>query len=219
MISKLALALRLARMGLDPASILVRLDLHTALRQCESLLDVGCGPRSTLKLFGFQRLVGVEGYEPSVIEARANRTHDEIVQGDVRNLPEMFGHAAFDAAIAIDVIEHLPKEDGLKLMQAMEAVARKVVVFYTPSGFLPQRHASNDDLQEHLSGWEPNEMRVRGYKVTGSLGPKVLRGEYHALKGRPLLFWGAVSMAGHLIYSKRHPESSAAILCVKQLAG
>jgi hypothetical protein len=218
MISKLALALRLARLGLDPASILVRLDLHTALRHCESLLDVGCGPRSTLKLFGFQRLIGVEGYEPSVNEARANRTHDEIVQGDIRNLPEMFGRAAFDAAIAIDVIEHLPKDDGLKLMQSMEGVARKVVVFYTPSGFLQQRHATNDDLQEHLSGWEPDEMRKHGYDVTGSLGPKILRGEYHVLKKRPHLFWGIVSMAGHLFYTKKHPESAAAILCVKQLS-
>ena len=104
------------------------------------------------------------------------------------------------------------------MMQAMERIALKKVVLFTPSGFLPQRHTANDDLQEHLSGWDPSEMTGHGYEVTGLLGPKRLRGEYHVIKKRPRVFWGIISLVEHYIWTRNRPEKAAAILCVKELA-
>ena len=101
----------------------------------------------------------------------------------------------------------------------MEKLARKRVVFFTPSGFLQQGHTNSDDLQPHLSGWTPAEMQQLGYQVIGLLGPKSLRGEYHRLKRRPDVIWGLVSLAGQCVWSKRHPDTAAAILCVKNLPG
>jgi len=92
--------------------------------------------------------------------------------------------------MALDVIEHLAKEDGLRLMRAMEKISRRKVIFFTPSGFLPQCHLEKNDLQEHLSGWEVAEMKQHGYQVIGMLGPKALRGEFHNLKWRPKFFLG-----------------------------
>jgi hypothetical protein len=159
--------------------------------------------------------VGAEGYPPSFEEATRQRTHDRLVKCDVRSLSSQFKAGEFDACVALDVIEHLTKEDGLKLMADMERIARKKVIFFTPSGFLPQRHTSSDDLQEHLSGWEASEMERLGYRTTGALGSKSLRGEYHALKGRPAIFWGTVSFISQLAWIESHPAQAAAILCVK----
>jgi len=91
------------------------------------------------------------------------------------------------------------------------------LAFFTPSGFLRQGHAASNDLEEHLSGWEPAEMERYGYQVLGLLGPKCLRGEYHSLKRSPAAFWGIVSLLGHFTWTRRRPEQSAAILCVKTL--
>lgn len=215
MVTKAKLAARLFKMRLDPMQILTRLELRDMLSGCESVLDVGCGPGSTLRLFEFQHLAGIEGYPPSHEIAVRSKTHDRLVLGDIRNLDQFFHENEFDACVALDVIEHLPKAEGLKLMKDMERISRKKTVFFTPSGFLPQRHTESDDLQVHLSGWEPDEMRGFGYSVVGVLGPKSLRGEWHHLKRRPKFFWGAVSLLGQCISTRRHPERAAAILCAK----
>jgi len=171
-----------------------------------------------MRQLGVSQTCGAEGYAPSFNEANRQNTHDRLVQCDVRELSQHFQPRQFDTCIALDVIEHLTKPDGMKLMADMEKIARKRVIFFTPSGFLEQHHASNDDLQEHLSGWEAAEMERLGYRVIGQLGPKSLRGEYHALKRRPAAFWGLVSVVGQCAWSKRHPAEAAAILCVKTIS-
>ena len=215
--STATLTLGLLQQKCDPAEIVVKWALRKALLGCQSVLDVGCGASPTMRQLGVPHPLGIDGYKPSVDRAKQNNTHDEMVHGDVRELDRYFRPRQFDACIALDVIEHLTKPDGVKLMKQMEGIAAKRVVLFTPSGFLPQRHASDDDLQEHLSGWEPSEMTNFGYDVIGLLGPKNLRGEYQVIKGRPRIFWGFVSLLGHFLWTRNHPEKAAAILCVKEL--
>jgi SAM-dependent methyltransferase len=190
-------------------------ELRRTLVGCESVLDVGCGNLSPLRTLGVERLVGLEGFEPALKEAERNRTHDEVVLGDVREVGAVFGGRRFDACVALDLIEHLPKESGWKLLDDLEGLARKRVVIFTPNGFLPQR--GQGDLQEHLSGWTAEEMRGRGYRVIGFYGHKALRGEYHRLKGRPKVFWAVVSTLSQVLVARRRPEKAAAIYCVKDV--
>jgi SAM-dependent methyltransferase len=191
--------------------------LRRALADCESVLDVGCGTDSTIRELGVSRSTGLDAYAPSIEKARQLNTHDELVLGDVRDLVSKFGLKSFDACIALDVIEHLPKSDGFKLISEMEQIARKRVVFLTPSGFLPQGNTDANDYQRHYSGWEPSEMTSRGYKVLGLLGPKAWRGEYHRLKYKPSAFWAVASQLSHTFWTQWHPEKSAAMICVKNL--
>jgi hypothetical protein len=216
---KLSFVWQLVRAGCDPNQILVLLELRKALGGCRSVLDVGSGFSQTLKLMGVEHAVGAEGYLPSLEKARSLQTHHEYVQCDVRDISRHFTAGQFDASMAMDVIEHLDKAGGMKMIADMERIARRRVVFFTPCGFLPQGNTESGDLQTHLSGWEPAEMEKLGYRVIGLLGPKKLRGEYHRLKRRPDFFWGLVSLAGQLFWSKRHPADAAAILCVKEIAG
>ena len=213
--SRIDLILLLAKQGLDPAQILTRLALRKVLKDCDTVLDVGCGKSMNLRWLGVKSTAGIDGYEPGLDEARRCGTHDTLVLGNVCKLDEYFKPDQFDAVVALDVIEHLTKEDGLRMMQAMEKIARRKIIIFTPNGFLPQRHLEKSDLQEHISGWEIAEMQQHGYRVIGMLGPKSLRGEFHNLKGRPKPFWGAVSLLGHLLWTRWIPAGAAAILCVK----
>ena len=215
--SRISAIFTMLKSGYEPAQIVVRLALRKALEGCDRVLDVGCGSSLTLRQLGVPNPVGIEGYQPTFEEAKRRNTHDELVLGNVTELTRYFQPRQFDACVAVDVIEHLTKPDGLQMMKNMESIARKKVVLFTPSGFLPQGHTDQGDLQPHLSGWEPDEMKKHGYEVIGLLGPKSLRGDHHVLKHRPKIFWGVISLLGHWFWTRRHPDKAAAILCVKTM--
>lgn len=164
------------------------------------------------------RLTGIDGHQPSLEQARSNRTHDEYVLGNVIRLGDSFPGRHFDACVGLDVIEHLPKEEGWRMLEQMERLATKRVVIATPNGFMPQK-SKDGDLQEHLSGWTTVEMRERGYQVFGMYGPKYLRGEYHRIIRNPRAIWTLVSLFRHYASTRTQPEQSAALFCVKRLNG
>src|ERR1041385_6608685 len=138
--SRIGLALHLLKKKHDPAQILVKLALRQALAECESVLDIGCGNLPIMRDLGVSRSVGVEGYRPFFEEAKREKLQDDLVECDVREISKHFQPGQFDACAALDLIEHLPKADGLELIRSTETIAKKRVVFFTPSGFLPQRH-------------------------------------------------------------------------------
>ncbi len=193
-------------------------EIARAAEGCRSALDLGCGGASPSGYLGIPYLVGLDGYAPSLDEARAKGTHQEYFLADARNMASLFAPGQFEACIALDLIEHLTKEEGKQLLHDMEKVASKRVIVFTPSGFLPQ-HGGTVDLQEHRSGWEAEEMRALGYRVIGVHGPRFLRGEYHRSRYLPRAIAGPLSIMGHFLYTRRNPEKASAILCVKELAG
>jgi SAM-dependent methyltransferase len=217
-VSKLRLSLRLLRQGWDPGSILFLFELMRMLKGCQSVLDIGCGPASIVHLLNFEHSVGIDGYEPTIAQAREAATHKELIRGDVREVGKYFSPKQFDCCIALDVIEHLQKDEGYQLLEDMEKIAARKILLLTPNGFLPQRNRQVGELQEHQSGWKPDEMRERGFHVIGMLGHKKLRGEYHAVRFWPKWFWSGVSLLTHFFWTRSQPDKAAAILCVKTLS-
>jgi SAM-dependent methyltransferase len=201
----------------NPALPALVAELRVHFRECQSILDVGCGTGSPLRFVPTARLTGLDGFAPALAEAQASGTHDEYLTGDVRNLAKLFPDRKFDGCVALDVIEHLPKEDGWHLMEDMEKLARHAVMLFTPNGFMPQ-HSKDGDLQEHLSGWSVQDFEQRGYQVLGMCGPKSLRGEYHVIKYRPRFLWALASLLVDYSYTRNHPETAAALLAIKRLS-
>jgi hypothetical protein len=70
-----------------------------------------------------------------------------------------------DTVILSDVIEHLEKEEGHRLLDATLRLARRQVGIFTTLGFVPQHHPQGKDAwgldgmdwQEHKSGWMPED--------------------------------------------------------------
>lgn len=201
----------------NPSLLALLGELRPVMRECETVLDVGCGDSSPLRFLSGPKMVGVDGYAPAVDKALRNGTHDEVVLGDVKQIGGIFKDRRFDACIALDVIEHLPKSEGWKMLESMERLATRFVIIFTPNGFVPQR-SKDGDLQEHLSGWEASEMRDRGYCVLGMYGPKMLRGEYHRVKYQPKPLFVLASLFCHYTYTRTHAEKAAAIFCIKRIS-
>jgi hypothetical protein len=188
-------------------------ELRKQLRGCQSCLEIGCGPDSPGRLLPFQRYAGFDGYAPSIDQAKASYPGHDYQVGRAEDLGQMYQDSSFDCVIALDLIEHLTKEDGLRMIAQMQRIATKRILLFTPNGFLPQQ-SHDGDLQEHLSGWTADEMKALGFKVVGMHGPKKLRGEQHQVKIKPAALGGLVSQVCQL-YTRHHPDSAAAILCVR----
>ena len=127
---------------------------------------------------------------------------------------EKFESDTFDCVILLDVVEHLKKDEGLRLLDNVERIARKKIFVVTPNGFLPSGAFDNNPWQIHRSGWTVEEMRNRGYKVLGVHGLKALRGEKAILKFNPKPIWELISMLTQYIV-RNHPEFAFEILCIK----
>ena len=191
-------------------------ELSRALEGCRTVLDIGCGGASPLRHLGIEHLVGVDAHAPTLEEAKRAGTHREFHLVDVRQVGAYFQERRFDACVALDLIEHLIKADGISLIRDMEKLAVKRIVVFTPNGFLPQV-SPEGELQEHLSGWVPADMNDLGFRVIGMLGPKLLRGEYHEWRYLPRAVASPLAAISHYAYTRAHPTSAAAMLCVKRL--
>jgi SAM-dependent methyltransferase len=194
--------------------------LHRAIEReigadCKSLLDLGCGTRSPIWSFErrLTRSIGVDLDFSSLVASRRHAIHDGYVCADIRDLEFLGG--SFDCAIALDVIEHLTKQDGSRVLAALERLSGKVIVF-TPSGFLPQGAVGGKEEQRHLSGWSAAEMRRLGYRVLGMSGWKPLRGEEARPTLRPHFLWDRVARWTEPMVESR-PELAFQLLCVKDL--
>lgn len=133
----------------------------------KSVLDLGCGNHDAsfldsnlrakedilINLFpsGYD-LTGIDLFE-GAIEYRNNfGPHGTYILGDIRNFIKLTNGRHFDMILCHHVIEHLPKEDGAKLIADVESKALKLVVFGAPQGFIKSGSDINK-YQEHLSGW------------------------------------------------------------------
>jgi hypothetical protein len=89
------------------------------------------------------------------------------INTDWRGALELFEAGSVDVVILSDVIEHLPKEDGINLLErTIKKLDPECLVVFTPLGFMPQHHGNGTDawgfkgggsFQEHKSGWTPND--------------------------------------------------------------
>jgi ubiquinone/menaquinone biosynthesis C-methylase UbiE len=111
-----------------------------------TILDVGCGRTSSLK--GVEKgayRVGLDIYRPYILKIRRLSVHDDYVLGDAMALP--FKSNSFDCAVATEILEHLTKHDGLRMIKEIERVVKKKILMTTPNGFLPT-YAGPDDNPE-----------------------------------------------------------------------
>ena len=194
-------------------------EIETAIDKPASLLDVGCGNESPVQFLFSRpgRLVGVDGFLPSIEQSKSKGIHDDYICIDLVDLGEAVAALSYDCVLAIDVIEHFKKEKGLALIRDMEKIARRRLVLLTPNGFLPQDAHGGNLYQQHLCGWRVDEMKAMGFEVIGVNGWKPLLGPYAQSRLWPAPIGRTLSRASQPLV-RNHPEHAFHLLCVKRLA-
>jgi len=82
----------------------------------------------------------------------------------------LFKDNIFDLVIASDLIEHLEKPDGFKLVSILENLCSGTVIYFTPLGEFDVIDSSSpryykDRFKAHLCGWYPEDFLKLGYTV------------------------------------------------------
>jgi SAM-dependent methyltransferase len=137
----------------------------------KSVLDVGCGKGLSgylLKSYtGAEWIVGLDVYEPYLELCRKQGNYDVLKCWNLLDLPLPFGSGSFDLAVCFDVIEHLAKADGVKLLKELQRVSNRVLVS-TPAIF-SNEHGSVDEnvYQNHLCLWRKKDFTILGFSVFG----------------------------------------------------
>jgi len=163
--------------------------LNRELKNCRTVIDLGCGSNSPIAGMCITYSVGVDLSKICLLEAKSKGIYDECVWMDVRSLG--FRFKSFDCAVALDVLEHVEKSEGFQMLEEIEKIAREKVIVQTPNGFVLQKDGS--PLQIHRSGWGVDDFLKRGYTVRGMAGLKILRGERAQLRFKPKIFWAVIS--------------------------
>lgn len=131
-----------------------------------TVLDVACGLSLKSKFIPADIRVGVDIYDKYFDHIESNVPY-VVIKHDVTKLEEIFTPKSFDVVIALDIVEHLEKDDSLKMIKMLEKIARKAVIIETPKGFVPQNidilGHGGDEFQTHRCGWEVEEFNDMGY--------------------------------------------------------
>lgn len=190
--------------------------LKRELSDCDTVLDLGCGYNSPIQHCNVTFSVGVELFEPYLQESKKKAIHNQYIKADIRKIE--LKPKSFDAVIAVELLEHLTKEEGHALIKKMETWAGKKVIITTPNGYLWQNGYDNTPLQEHKSGWSVGELQRLGFKVSGMNGWKKLRGYKGGTKYTPPFLWGKLSDLSQKI-TYYYPKLAFQLFATKQIAG
>lgn len=153
--------------------------LRERLRFMDSVLDIGCGIGVLWEQYDSRMIIGVDIHR-AYLEHLVHMPRRAVpLHADARLIGQLFMPHSMSAVTLIDSLEHFTKEDGLRLLQDAESIARDQVIVFTPRGFFPQQGVDNyglngEQYQTHYSGWESEELIQLGYNV------KVFKNFHHA---------------------------------------
>ncbi len=117
-----------------------------------TILDCGCGEGRWGYLLKGISVIGIDRYKPYLRQAKR---YEQVVCASVTCLP--FQRKSFDACIAIELIEHLPKQDGFRFLYELKQTIRKKIVLTTPKVYVPINFGE-DHPETHRSFWEKAEI-------------------------------------------------------------
>jgi hypothetical protein len=134
-----------------------------------TLVDLGAGlfERLAWADSSVQQRIGIEIWQPYIDNARC---HNCIkIQGDIRNYRELLLEYEMDTALMMDVLEHLPMEDGVKLVNDLKEDFRKIIIIM-PCGKFPQDQDllghENHEYQTHKSSWYEEDFEKLNFGIS-----------------------------------------------------
>lgn len=113
---------------------------HLPADRGAALLDLGCGDGALLavaRALGYRELRGIDGSAPQVAAARARGL--DVDEGALLQRLASSPAASIDCALAIDVLEHIPRDELLPLLDEIHRVLRPGgrLIVHVPNGESP----------------------------------------------------------------------------------
>ena len=115
-------------------------------------------------------VAGIDIFFPHLISLKKINTYDYIVNSDASKIP--LKNSSFDTVIAVELLEHLGKDDGYAFIEEAKRVAIKRVIITTPNFKCLRGGMKGLDgfnvYENHKSYWKVSELESMGFKCYGS---------------------------------------------------
>lgn len=129
----------------------------------KTILDIGAGSGTYSKLLAKNNLrtgitlVGIEAWEPYVKQYELESLYDKLIVTDARKLDwELLGK--FDVVFAGDVLEHMTKEEAIKLVNQILDNS-KTLIMSIPIVYMPQDEYEGNPFEVHVKpDWSHDEV-------------------------------------------------------------
>lgn len=146
--------------------------LKTSIGEPKTMLDLGCGDGTLMEFLSKDkkwRITGIDIYKKAIEGARKRNFYYKLIQGDLLKTLRKDPKTKYDVIFFSQVIEHVSRSQGEKILDEIENKAKRRIVVGTPRGFMEQPHEFLDGNphQVHKSGWSIEDFTARGYKVYG----------------------------------------------------
>lgn len=157
----------------------------------KSVLSLCCGIGLELSNLPTQDVTAVDIYQPYLDEVKHRCDYAKTVCSDALKYLKRQPDKSVQIISIIDGIEHMDKKTGLDVIKEMKRVASEQILLFTPQGHI-DNHPENtwgipggDKYQEHLSGWEIEELQDLGFDMLLAAGDISQHGQsYNAVMYR-----------------------------------
>ena len=190
---------------------------RTAGNAGKSILDLGCGwgePMEVLQSAHHREATGVDIFPSYLSVSKKKGIYKHLIKGNILTYQPKH---KYDIVICSHVLEHLKKQDGLKVLNKIIKTANQKAIIALPVGNLPQDEYDGNTYQRHLSAWYPKDFRKKGFRVVG-ITPRFVFGTHDRFKDYGvfafLLFF--VAYLSQPFYSGK-PEDCVYMLCAKNI--
>lgn len=133
-------------------------------------VDLGCGSGESAPIIRdhVDYLIGVDISEEFLDTCNLNGFYDELVNSDIRTYS---WPRNVDVIFFIEVLEHIPHEDGERLIRQFHSVPN--IILTTPATFFP----NGGHTGPHLSLWTEEELKRWNFEtriVSGLFRPPII---------------------------------------------
>ena len=104
---------------------------------------------------------GIEGYAGYLTPVH-DWAYNHVMVGDALTLLGAIESGRYELAIAIDILEHFDREQGLRLLAELRRVASRAALVSTPKVFQAQQVPANP-YENHRSQWTRADLALSGF--------------------------------------------------------